>query len=322
MKRLSLPSVSIIIRTLNEAKFLPECLQKIVTQTYAGSVELVVVDSGSTDETIQIAEECGAKVVRIRKSDFTFGRSLNVGCAASKGNVLVLLSAHCIPCNDTWLSELIEPLITKISEYSYGKQISREGVSKFSEGKVFQKYFSDWSAIPQIGYFCNNANSAILRSTWEELKFNEKLTGLEDMEMAKRLLDLGGSVSYVSSSVVEHIHEEDWKRIRIRYEREAAALVDIEPNLNLTFLQAIKLFLLSTLSDIRLLKIRSFFTIREIIFYRACQYYGSFLGSHASKKRISKMRNEYFYPKTPGYVVTLGGKNNVNNRSTADESSQ
>ena len=102
--------------------------------------------------------------------------------------------------------------------------------------------------------------------------------------MAKRLLDLGGSVSYVSSSVVEHIHEEDWKRIRIRYEREAAALVDIEPNLNLTFLQAIKLFLLSTLSDIRLLKIRSFFTIREIIFYRACQYYGSFLGSHASKR--------------------------------------
>lgn len=321
MNQRSLPSISVIIRTLNEAKYLPECLQKIAEQTYAGPVELVVVDSGSSDQTVQIAEENGANVVRIKKSDFTFGRSLNVGCAASNGEVLVLLSAHCIPYNDNWLNELIGPLTKGISQYSYGKQISRNNVSKFSEGKVFQKYYSDCSAVPQIGYFCNNANSAILRSTWEALKFNERLTGLEDMEIAKRLLETGGSVSYVSSSIVEHIHEEDWKRIRIRYEREAAALADIEPNLNLTFLQAIILFLLSTISDIRSLNVRSLLKIREVIYYRACQYYGSFLGSHASKQRISKMRNEYFYPKTLGYVVTLGEENDVNDSVTTDESS-
>ena len=57
MRGLRTPSVSIIVRTLNEAKFLPECLQEIGKQAYSGSVEVVVVDSGSTDETVCIAAD-------------------------------------------------------------------------------------------------------------------------------------------------------------------------------------------------------------------------------------------------------------------------
>ena len=79
------PAVSIIVRTLNEAKFLPECLQKIGEQKYGGPVEVVVVDSGSTDDTVKIAANFNVKIVHISKSEFTFGRSLNVGCEASSG---------------------------------------------------------------------------------------------------------------------------------------------------------------------------------------------------------------------------------------------
>lgn len=314
------PAISIIIRTLNEAKFLPECLQKIGEQKYGGPVEVVVVDSGSTDDTIKIASDFGSKVVRISKSEFTFGRSLNVGCEASTGEVLVLLSAHCIPCDENWLQALVKPLLEKTSEYSYGRQIPRNGVSKFSEGMVFRKYYPEQAFYPQAGYFCNNANSAILRATWQSLRFNEKLTGLEDMELAKRLVDSGGTVSYVASSAVEHIHEESWSRIKIRYEREAAALVDIEPNLNLSISQALKLFFLSILNDFRETEKKFSLMIFEIIFYRACQYYGSFIGSRASKLRISRMRHQYFYPKTQGTVVTLGEKNG-NDCATSNESS-
>lgn len=313
------PAVSIIVRTLNEAKFLPECLQKIGEQKYGGPVEVVVVDSGSTDDTIKIASDCGSKVVRISKSEFTFGRSLNVGCEASTGEVLVLLSAHCIPCDENWLQALVKPVLEKTSEYSYGRQIPRNGVSKFSEGMVFRKYYPELEFYPQAGYFCNNANSAILRATWQRLRFDEKLTGLEDMELAKRLVDSGGTVSYVASSAVEHIHEESWSRIKIRYEREAAALVDIEPNLNLSISQALKLFFLSILNDFREVEKKFSLMIFEIIFYRACQYYGSFIGSRASKLRISRMRHEYFYPKTQGTVVTLGERNG-NDCATSNES--
>ena len=320
MMKVYTPAVSIIVRTLNEAKFLPECLQKIGEQKYSGPVEIVVVDSGSTDDTVRIAANFNAKIVHISKSEFTFGRSLNVGCEASSGEVLVLLSAHCIPCDANWLQDLVNPLLEKTSEYSYGRQIARDGVSKFSEGMVFRKYYPEQACSPQVGYFCNNANSAILRSTWQRLRFDEKLTGLEDMELAKRLVNGGGTVSYVASSAVEHIHEESWSRIKIRYEREAAALVDIEPNLNLSISQALKLFFLSALNDFKAADKKFSAMLLEIILYRACQYYGSFVGSRASKLRISRMRQEYFYPKIEGKVVTLGERNG-HDCATSNESS-
>jgi len=138
--------------------------------------------------------------------------------------------------------------------------------------------------------------------------------------LAKRLLDGGGTVSYVAYSAVEHIHEESWSRIKIRYEREAAALVDIEPNLNLSLSQALKLFFLSTLNDFKATDQKYSLMIFDIVFYRACQYYGSFVGSRASKLRISRMRHEYFYPKTHGKVVTLG-EINGHDCATSNESS-
>lgn len=300
------PSLSIIIRTLNEEKFLPECLKKIREQHHIGCVEIIVVDSGSTDNTINIAKGYGAKVIKISKSEFTFGRSLNLGCAVSSSDILVLLSAHCIPFDDDWLHNLVTPIIEGKSEYVYGKQIPREKVTKFSEGMVFKKYYPKHSSIPQDGYFCNNANSAILRATWERFHFNEKLTGLEDVDLAKRLLADGGSVSYVSSSIVEHIHEENWLRIKLRYEREAAALVEIEPSLKLNFRHALRLFLLSILIDFKFLDLRSSSNVIEIIFYRACQYYGSFKGGKVSKLRINRMDDEYFCPKLKDKVITLG----------------
>ena len=309
MENQSFPSVSIIVRTLNEEKFLPECLLQIKKQNYCGLVEIVVVDSGSTDETVKIANRFNSKIIHILKSEFTFGRSLNFGCEASNGEVLVFLSAHCIPCDENWLYNLIKPLIEGISSYAYGRQIPRHGISSFSEGMVFNKYLPQHSMTPQIGYFCNNANSAIQRRTWEKFRFNEALTGLEDMELAKRLVDSGGSISYVASSSVEHIHEEPWKRIKIRYEREAAALVHIEPCLSLSFGQALWIFLLSVKLDINALNVKSLSSIRDVILYRACQYYGSLIGSCASKTHVSKMGTEYFYPTKAGSVTRLEGTN-------------
>ena len=309
MKDKSAPSISIIIRTLNEAKYLPECLDKVKHQLYAGYVEVIIVDSGSIDETVEIAKDFGAKIVHITKSEFTFGRSLNLGCKVSSGELLVFLSAHCIPCNSSWLSDLVSPLIDRRSVYSYGRQIPREGISKFSEGMVYKKYYPPTSSIPQTGYFCNNANAAILRTTWSKHGFNEKLTGLEDIELAMRLVSSDDTVSYVASSVVEHIHEECWSRIKIRYEREAVALANIEPNLSLSLVEALRLFVFAVGHDLAFLNSKTLTHVTEIIKYRACQYYGSFVGSRISKNRLQMMRQEYFYPKSRDNIVKLKASN-------------
>ena len=249
MSNLNKPLVSIVIRTFNEEKFLSECLQAVCSQNYQGPVEILIDDSGSTDRSLEIAGKFNTKIVSISKVDFTFGRSLNQGCIESKGEIIVILSAHCIPINQNWLEFLINPILNETSEYSYGRQLARSGVSKFSESMVFEKYYPKVSAIPQVGIFvkrkfCNFQDSMGV------LQFDENLTGLEDMELAKRLIANGGSVSYVSSSCVEHIHEETWDRVKIRYEREAVALLQLIQNCALIFLTRVKCLLFFGISKI------------------------------------------------------------------------
>ena len=312
-------SVSVIVRTLNEEKFLKECLSNIRKQKYYGDVEIVVVDSGSTDQTISIASEAGTKIVQIAPDEFTFGRSLNLGCASSSGDVLVFISAHCIPCDDMWLASLVEPVETGVCSYVYGRQVPRRGVSKFSEGVVFEKYYPKVSKLPQKGYFCNNANAAVSRLIWEKFKFNEELTGLEDMELGKRLVETGLQIGYVSDSVVEHIHEESWRRVLVRYEREAAALACFEPSLTLPAFTALYLFFLSMVQDISAAP--KFLFLGQIIRYRLCQYLGGYIGGRASQRRITEMRSEYFYPRVSSVPITLGSSDDFN-RFTPNEKKQ
>ena len=114
--------VSIIIRTLNEERYLDEILVAIESQNVNNfSYEVVIVDSGSTDNTLKIAKSHNARITYIQKQDFTFGRSLNVGCDYAHGEYLVFISGHCIPANKDWLQSLIDPLIQKKCDYTYGR---------------------------------------------------------------------------------------------------------------------------------------------------------------------------------------------------------
>ena len=94
--------VSIVVRTYNEAKHLPALLEAIGAQTVPHAIETIVVDSGSDDGTLDIARNHDCRVVHIAKNDFTFGKSLNVGCEAARGDVLVFVSGHCVPTDETW----------------------------------------------------------------------------------------------------------------------------------------------------------------------------------------------------------------------------
>lgn len=95
-------SVSFVVRTYNEERYLDRVL---AAARSCGPLltEIAVVDSGSNDATLDIAKAHGAKIVCIEKAQFSFGRSLNLGYAAAKGEVVVFLSGHCIPPRTDWL---------------------------------------------------------------------------------------------------------------------------------------------------------------------------------------------------------------------------
>lgn len=290
---------SVIIRTLNEARWLPELLGAVARQKLDGKqIETVIVDSGSSDETLAIAARFGCRIVHIRKEDFTFGRSLNVGCAAALGRCFIFVSGHCIPVGDRWLADLIAPLQDGAIEYTYGKQ-EGYGPTKYSERQLFKKYYPLISQIPRNDIFCNNANSALLKNTWEEYRFDETLTGLEDMDLAKRLLNSGRKVGYVAESSVLHIHDETWSKVKIRYEREAIALKHIRPEFHVSFADFMRYFFAGVYWDCRqALKEKSLHKYMvEIIAFRFMQFFGTYCGNNVHRHLSGLQRDAYFYPK-------------------------
>lgn len=291
-------TASIVIRALNEAKHLTELLDVIAKQQAPDfDVEVVLVDSGSTDDTLEIARHHGCRITTIDKSEFTFGRSLNRGCDFADGDYLVFVSGHCISAASDWLARLLQPLREGVADYAYGRQIGR-GTTKFSEEMLFRKYYPAESKIPQRGYFCNNANAAVTRHAWSRFRFNEELTGLEDMYLAKQILASGGHLAYVSEAPVYHIHDETWAQVLTRYEREALALRKILPELHFSLFDFVRCYLSGVATDLVAARREGvlYGNIGEILRFRLMQYWGTYRGNHEHRKLSKEMKMRYYYP--------------------------
>ena len=120
MKNEKNSKVSVIIRTYNEEKDIEECLTKIYNQSHK-HFEVIIVDSESEDKTLETVKKFPVRIIKIKKEDFTFGKSLNLGCSKAKGEYLVSLSAHAIPLTNFWLANLIRPLKNKKIAGVYGR---------------------------------------------------------------------------------------------------------------------------------------------------------------------------------------------------------
>lgn len=292
------PLASVIVRTFNEARHLPRALAQLTAQIVPSpdpALELIVVDSGSTDGTPEIARRAGARVLTISREEFTFGRSLNLGCESARGEFLVFISGHCIPLASTWLEELLSPFQNPAVGLVYGRQVGGSS-TKFSEARVFAKYYPP-DAPSQSSSFCNNANAALRRSLWRRFRFEEDLTGLEDLAMGKKLAHAGFTVSYASLAVVQHLHEESWPQVHRRYEREAIALQAIQPNLQFHARDAVLCFTSAVWSDLRAaFRARSLGALPGILAYRWNQFHGAWCGHRVHRKLSQREKLRYFYP--------------------------
>lgn len=290
------PKVSVVIRSYQEERFIRRLFLGLQGQTMR-NFEVILVDSGSTDRTVEIANSFDAIVRRIDKDEFSFGRSLNVGCAEAKGDILVFASAHVYPTRTDWLETLVAPFDDPKVMVVYGKQRGDER-TQFAENQIFKQWYPDRSDWNQATPFCNNANCAVRRTIWQEVRYDEALTGLEDLAFAKEVLRRGGRVAYNASAEIIHVHEETWDRIRNRYKREAIALRQIEPTISFGPLDFITLTLRNVVSDLAEAR-RQKCLLREwssILLFRYNQFLGTYLG-HASPPQLTRdIRNRFYFP--------------------------
>jgi rhamnosyltransferase len=170
--------ISIVVRTKNEEKHIDQLLERIRLQKLQANYEIVLVDSGSTDRTLDIAGRYDVRIFSIPAEQFTYGYSLNFGIQNAQGDILVCLSAHCIPCDDLWLSNLTAPIQQGKAHATFGRQVPVQGMNPFEE-MFLQRHFPEQECRKGRVSF-SNANCAFLRTIWEEMYFDELIPSWED----------------------------------------------------------------------------------------------------------------------------------------------
>jgi glycosyltransferase involved in cell wall biosynthesis len=292
----SLFSCSIVIRCFNEERHIGKLLHGVTEQTVQ-DVEIVIVDSGSVDGTLSIASRFPVKIVSIKPEEFSFGRSLNLGCAEATNEYIVIASAHVYPVYRDWLEQMLRPFKDPKIGLVYGQQRGGEN-SKFSEQQIFEKWFPDSSQLAQSHPFCNNANAAIRKSLWEEFRYNEEITGLEDIDFAHRILKTDCKIAYTSQAAICHIHNEVPRQTYNRYRREAIALKRISPDEHFSLSDFLRLFTHNVVSDY-LKAMKSGCSSRDLLeipLFRLMQFWGTFRGFKDSCPVTSHLKKTFYYP--------------------------
>ena len=220
----SRPLVSIVIPNKDEGEMLRSCLTQIFRQEVPFPFEVIIVDSGSGEETLDIIRQFPVRLHCIPPASFNHGLTRDLGASLARGEHLVFLNGDAIPCGEKWLIGLIEPLLLS-DEYAavQGGIQERGRAHRFfwnSCGSLF--YFSRlserWIArYDGIGF--STVNAAIRRRVWEELPFGEAPI-MEDKKWQEAAVARGYKILYRSEVKVVHSHDFDLKDLFRRCQRE------------------------------------------------------------------------------------------------------
>ena len=287
---------SLVVRAYNEEEHIGHLLEGVRHQTVQ-DVQVILVDSGSTDATSAIAAQYGAELVHIPPVDFTFGRSLNLGLAAATCELVAVASAHVFPVYPDWLERLLEPFIDPAVALTYGKQRGNKH-SLFSEQQVFARWFPESSTPNQSHPFCNNANAALRRSVWERHPYDESLTGLEDLCWAVWVQGQGHSIHYAAEAEVVHVHHETPSGVLNRYRREGMAFKRIYPEAHFSLYDFVRMTTANIASDLWHASRQRVFmrSLVSIFWFRSAQFWGTYQGYRRSLEWNWDLRQTFYYP--------------------------
>lgn len=198
------PEISIIIRTKNEEPLIGRTLSAIYQQDIDIPFEVIVVDSGSTDRTLDIVHGYPVRLHEIEANEFSYGRALNLGARFAKGRYLINLSAHCIPTNKRWIANLLNDLRADPGiAATYGGQVPIKGINPFEERSLLAVFTPDNDG--KIRSPFSNSNCAIRKKVWDIHPFDERASFAEDF-IWSQMLPKEHIIKYVPEAAVYHSH--------------------------------------------------------------------------------------------------------------------
>lgn len=190
---------TVIVRAKNEAATIGATLRSLRAQTVRA--EVIVIDSGSTDGTVEIARGLCDRLIEIPPERFTYGFALNLGAHEASGPVHVALSAHCIAHRTDWIDRTL-------AHYKRRDVAGTNGIQTFADGTpVTAPFFQTASHARSDPYwgFSNHASS--WRSdVWAKHPFEEEMDYAEDREWSWRVLEAGWVIAFDPALWVDMSH--------------------------------------------------------------------------------------------------------------------
>ena len=216
---------SILVLAKDEAANIKLCLDAVFAQKAECKFEVIVIDSGSVDQTVEIARKYPLRLKEIPAQAFHHARTRNYAAELAKGQVLVYLAADAVPTTDGWLSALMENFAEPQVGAVYGRHLPKLG-STFERQDALEAVYGQERLVKNRGarerlgyryYHMSTVNAAVRRDVWEKTRFPEHLKVFEDLGIAKRILDGGWEIVYEPRASVYHSHDHTTAGLFKRY---------------------------------------------------------------------------------------------------------
>ena len=232
-----LPRVSVLLVTKNGARSLAEVLTSVGQQHGAFQLEeIIAVDSGSRDASLDILRAACVRLVTIPAQEFGHGTTRNLAASHAHGDYLVFLTQDATPANADWLENLLAPVVADplvVGAYSRHiprpdchpmewRRIVEDELSGRSESCLNSQADPHYAHNPAAFYFFSNVSSVLRRSVWQQFPFPE-VEFAEDQLWAKAVLEAGYQTAYRADSLVYHSHGYGpWMNLRRHFDHAQA----------------------------------------------------------------------------------------------------
>ncbi len=218
-------AVSVVMRSFNEAWAIRDTIRQLSAQDFGGEIELIVIDSGSSDGSEEIIRDAGpAKFIQIPLGTYVPGVVLNRGAREAAHDWIVYLNADATPVGADWLTELLRPCLANPGfGAAFSRQVPRpDCMAVFAHD--YDRCFGPRRESVRWAHFFSMVSSVTHRSVIEKHPIREDLQYAEDDEWTRRLAAAGHAILYAENSTVMHSHNYTLAQVRKRSRGDALAV--------------------------------------------------------------------------------------------------